>query len=174
MAICILTIMALAAVSMINIGPASAAGQGPKLKNCIENPITSGNLTLNICTTRAHYKSGSIVNILFLLTNTGPDTMQMSTITGGVFITSPSGKPVMILEIVECLGNLGNCLLPAHSTRTITARWNTSDPFTTATVSGTYKIDLSLSACPVNAPCIEAVASQLLVTVVLTDTESEA
>jgi hypothetical protein len=173
-AICTLTVLVLSAVSLININPAVAAGQAPRLKNCIENPVISGNLTLNICTERTHYRSGGIVSIVFLLANTGADTVTLSSITGGVFITSPTGKLVMRLAILECLGSFGNCLLPAQSSRTITVRWNTTDPLATATVAGTYSVELSFSACPANPPCLEAVASQLLVKIALAETESHA
>jgi hypothetical protein len=161
-------------MSLINIGPAAlAVGQGAKWKNCIEHPITSGNLTLNLCTSRVRYESGDTVNLLFLLTNNGPDSMQMSSMTGGVFVTDPTGRPTLRLQIIECLGNLGNCVLPAHSSRTITARWNTSDPLTPSTMSGTYTIHLSFNACPINSPCVETVDSQLPVTIVLTDIDDD-
>ena len=151
----------------------ASSGTRAKWKNCIEHPITSGNLTLNLCTSRVRYESGDTVNILFLLTNIGPDSMQISSMTGGVFVTDPTGRPTMRLQIIECLGNLGNCVLPAQSSRTITARWNTSDPLAAATMSGTYTIHLSFTACPINSPCVETVDSQLPVTIVLTDANND-
>ena len=143
----------------------------PNLKNCIKQPIVSGNLTLNLCTPRAHSESGDIVNILLILRSTGSASMQMNSITAGVFITDPNGKPVMRLQIFECFGGFGNCVLSAHTTRTISVPWNTSDTFTAATISGLYTVNISFSACPVSGPCLETVASQLKVTVALTDSD---
>ena len=165
--LCILTMLVLFGTNTSLVAAHSSLESN--LKNCIKQPIVSGNLTLTLCTPRAHYESGDIVNILLMLSNTGSASLQMNSITAGVFITDPNGKPVMSLQIFECFGGFGNCVLSAHTTRTISVPWNTSDTLTAATVSGPYTINIGFSACPVSGSCLETVASQLKVTVALTN-----
>jgi hypothetical protein len=131
-------------------------------------------MTLNICTSKTHYESGRIVRIFILLRNTAPTSLQMSSITDGVFITDPNGRPIMRLAGFECFGGTGDCILSANSTRDFSVNWNMSDTFTAATVSGAYTIHVSFSACPTNGSCLETVDTQLTIRITLTALENNA
>ena len=175
--LCLLTLLIALGTSLAGLGPSTMAAHASsselRLKTCISHPIVSGNLTLNICTSKTHYESGEIVKIFYLLRNVGPVSLEMSSITDGVFVTDPNGKPVLRQAGFECFGGFGNCTLPAHSTREIIAAlWNTSDVLAAATVSGLYMIDVSVTACPPSGSCVETVGSQLTVRITLSNLET--
>lgn len=166
---CLLAMTALFGILGPAMGLAHASSPESRPKNCISQDIVSGNLTLNICTSSIHYRQGQVVIIQFLLTNTGPESLTMNSITDSVIITDPNGKVVMREAGFECFAGTGNCTLSASTTREITVRWNTSDPLTAANVQGLYKISASLSACPVSGTCLETVASQLILRMTVTN-----
>jgi hypothetical protein len=127
------------------------------LINCINPPISSGNLSLSICTSRVHYSFGETVNFVAILSNAGPASLQLSTLSSSVFVIDRLGSTRLREANLDQCFTSASCSIPAgHSIIVSLANWSTGDPFFQATISGPYTSLVSVTACPTNQSCLEA------------------
>ncbi len=156
----LLLVLAVLGGSLTNLGMPVAGQPSPAssdLMNCISPPITSGNLSLNICTLRVHYSFGETVNFVAILSNTGAASLQLSTLSSSVVVIDRLGS-TRLREVTFnlCIAD-ASCSIPAgQSIIDRLANWSTGDPFFQATISGPYTSLVSVTACPTNQSCLEA------------------
>jgi len=148
----------------------TAAGQtvptSPQPQNCVRPEVSSVNLSSTICTSKVHYRFGETVEIVLTLTNTGPDQLQLVTLSGSVFIMDRLGaSKLRQADLNSCLTPESCSLSPGQSMSDILARWITDEPFSQATLAGPYTVHLAVLACPKSAPCLEAVDVTIRITV---------
>jgi hypothetical protein len=147
----------------------TAAGQTiptSRPQNCVRPEVSSANLSSAICTSKVHYRFGEIAEFVLTLTNTGPDRLQLDTLSGSVFIMDRLGAPKLRqVDLNSCLTPASCSLSPGQSISNILARWITNEPFSQATLSGPYTVHLAVLACPIGSPCLEAVDVTIRITV---------
>jgi hypothetical protein len=133
---------------------------------CIRPAVSSGNLTLEICTSQVHYRIGELVDITLILTNSGPETIQLDTLTSNIIVMDRLGAlKLRQADLNLCLTPQSCSISPGQSTSRALATWATGEPFSQATLSGPYVVHASVSTCPTGAPCLEVVDAMLRITV---------
>lgn len=127
------------------------------LTNCINPPVSSGNLSLSVCTSRVHYSFGETVNFVGILSNTGAAPLQLSTLSSSLFVIDRLGSTRLREANLNMCVTDASCSIPAgQSIIDRLANWSTGDPFFQAKISGPYTSVVSVTACPTNQSCLEA------------------
>ena len=70
-------------------------------ENCVKPQASSGNLTLDICTSKVHYNFGEVVDIVLTLTNTGPTPLQLDTFSFSIFVVDRLDAPKLSLSRLQ-------------------------------------------------------------------------
>lgn len=153
----------------IFIAPVAGQPSGSSYKNCIARPITSGSLSLNLCTQKAHYAFGETVTFVGILTNNGPSPVYSAPATSAT-VQDKLGHTVLQEAILRLCIVAQNCLInPGQTSTIIIANWQTNNQFHQASFSGPYTALLSVRTCPQAPPttpsCLEADFVPLRITV---------
>jgi hypothetical protein len=155
----LLLVLAVLGGSLTNLAMPVAGQQSTAssdLMNCSNPPMSSGNLSLSICTSKVHYSFGETVSFVAVLSNTAATSLQLSTLSSSVVVIDRLGS----IRLREATFNLcitsASCSIPAGQSIIGLANWPTGDPFFQATISGPYTSLVSVTACPTNQSCLEA------------------
>ena len=121
------------------LAPAAGQPSSSSYNNCIDRPISSGSLSLNICTQETHFRFGETVTFVAILTNNGPAPIY-SAPASSVTVQDRLGHTVFLsATLLVCIA-IQNCTIKPGQTMTITIPWQTNSQFFQAIISGPYTV----------------------------------